>query len=41
MYIFTLHIIIALFVFCFYVCVFFSTRARFVIGLWSVKFARK
>jgi hypothetical protein len=23
------------------VCFFFSTRARFVIGLWAVKFARK
>jgi hypothetical protein len=34
-------IIIAL-VFCFYVCIFlFSTRARFVIGLWAVKFAHK
>jgi hypothetical protein len=35
-------IIIALFfVLCLYVCVFFSTHARFVIGLWAVKFARK
>jgi hypothetical protein len=33
-------IIIAL-VFCLYICIFFSTRALSVIGLWAVKLARK